>query len=275
MTLEEIERIEVDLLLEAVYRRWGYDFRSYVRTSIVRRVRQFMIRSGYKTVAGMIPRVLKDREFFLQMARYFSVSATEMFRDPFVYRAIREYIVPFLRTWPRFAIWLAGCATGEEVYSIAILLREEGVYGRAAIYGTDFNEKVLEKAGEGIYEIGRMREAARNYQRMGGKTSFSEYYHVRFNMAAMDTALNRNVTLACHNLASDAVFGEMQLILCRNVLIYFNRKLQNRVLELFTESLVNGGFLCLGTEESLSFAGVCDRFEVVNEKAKIYRKKYM
>jgi chemotaxis protein methyltransferase CheR len=216
---------------------------------------------------------LHDKEFFSRLARYFSISVTEMFRDPFVYRAVREKVIPLLRTWPHFKIWHAGCATGEEVYSLAIVLKEEGVYDRATIYATDFNDDALERAREGVYEVSKMKEATRNYQQAGGKASFSEYHHARYDAVAMRGSLKERITFANHNLAVDEAFGEMHLVFSRNVLIYFNRELQNRALGLFTESLVHGGFLCLGTKEDIQFTDVNNRYEVVDGKAKIYRKK--
>lgn len=265
------EKLEVDLLLDAIYRRWGYDFRSYARASIERRIGQFLSGSGCGSVSEMIPRVLHDREFFSKLARYFSISVTELFRDPFVYRAVREQVVPMLRTWPHVKIWHAGCATGEEVYSLAIVLKEEGVYDRATIYATDFNEEAIQQAREGVYDMGKLQEATRNYQGSGGKASFSVYYHARYDAAVMDAALKQRMVFSTHNLASDSVFGEMHLVFCRNVLIYFNRELQNRALGLFTESLVHGGFLCLGTKEDLRFTDAREKYEIVDGKARIYR----
>lgn len=267
----QIENVEVDLLLEAIYRRWGYDFRSYTRASIERRIGQFLAGSGCACIAEMIPKVLHDKEFFSKLARYFSISVTELFRDPFVYRAVREKVVPLLRTWPHFKVWHAGCATGEEVYSLAIVLKEEGVYDRATIYATDFNDEALDRAREGLYQTGELRDATQKYQQAGGKASFSEYYHARYDAAAMDGALKERIVFSTHNLASDAAFGEMHLVFCRNVMIYFNRDLQDRALGLFTESLVHGGFLCLGTKEDIRFTSVSGRYEVVDDKAKIYR----
>lgn len=268
-----IEQIEIDLLLEAVYRRYGYDFRSYARASIERRVRQFQSKSGFTSISEMIPRVLRDQEFFTELARFFSISTTEMFRDPFFYGAVREKVVPLLRTWPYFKVWHAGCATGEEVYSLAIVLKEEGIYDRATIYATDSNDESLGRAQEGIYTIKNFQEATRNYQQAGGKVSLSEYYHARYDSAAIDASLKKRIVFSRHNLASDSVFGEIQLVFCRNVLIYFNRELQNRALTLFTDSLVHGGFLCLGTKEDLQFTDVSDRYIVVDHKARVYKKK--
>ena len=269
----QIANIEIDLLLDAIYRRYGYDFRSYARASIERRTRQFLSGCECKNVAEMIDKVLHDEEFFSRLAQYFSIKVTEMFRDPFVYRTVRQDVVSMLRTWPHFKVWHAGCATGEEVYSLAIVLKEEGIYDRATIYATDFNDEALGRAREGVYEIGKLQEATRNYQQAGGKASLSEYYHARYDAAAIDGALKGRIVFANHNLTADGVFGEMHLVFCRNVLIYFNRDLQNRALGLFTESLVHGGFLCLGTKEDLQFTEVSHQYEVVNRKARIYKKQ--
>jgi chemotaxis protein methyltransferase CheR len=268
-----IEPIAIDLLLEAVFRRYGYDFRSYARASIERRTMQFMTESGCASVAEMIPKVLHDQEYFWRLARCYAISVTEMFRDPFVYRAIRETVVPMLRTGPNFKIWIAGCATGEEVYSLAIVLKEEGVYDRATLYATDFNDEVLERARDGVYETSAMKAATQNYQQAGGKASFSEYYHARYDAVVMDRSLKERVAFANHDLTGNEGFGEMHLVFCRNVLIYFNRELQNRVLGLFTESLVHGGFLCLGTTEDTEFTDVGNRYRVVDGDAKLFKKK--
>jgi chemotaxis protein methyltransferase CheR len=273
MNEAEIEGIELDLLLEAVYRRYGYDFRSYARASIERRTRLFLAKLGCASVSAMIPLILRDRELFSRLAHHFSIAVTEMFRDPFVYASVRKNVIPMLRTWPYFKIWHAGCATGEEVYSLAIVLKEEGVYDRATIYATDFNDQILERAREGIFDIGKVQEATRNYQLAGGKASLAEYYHAHYGAVAMNPALRQRMVFSGHNLAVDSVFGEMHLVFCRNVLIYFNRELQDRALGLFTESLVHGGFLCLGTKEDLGFSSVSGRFEIVDGKARIYKKK--
>lgn len=268
----EIENIEIVLLLEAIYKRYGYDFRSYARSSIERRIRNFLSSSGVNSISEMIPRVLHDEEFFSLLARNFSVSVTEMFRDPFVYKSLRKNVIPLLRTWPHFKVWHAGCATGEEMYSMAILLKEESLYNRATIYATDFNEVVVKQAREGIYPIDRLQQATRNYTEAGGTSSFSDYYHARYEAAVIEESLKKRITCSAHNLATDSAFGEMHLIFCRNVLIYFNRELQNRVIRIFTESLVNGGFLCLGTKESLQFTDFAGQYEEVDKKAKIYKK---
>lgn len=272
MGRENLEQIEIDLLLEAIYRRYGYDFRSYARASIERRVRNFLSREQCSSIAAMIDPLLRDEEFYSRLVSHFSIPVTEMFRDPWVYCVLREKVVPVLKTWPHFKVWLAGCSSGEEAYSLAILLREEGVYHRATIYATDFNDTVLQKAREGIYDLGRLQEATRNYQESGGKASFADYYHARYGAAAMDESLRERIVFSNHNLAADSVFSEMHLVFCRNVLIYFDRSLQNRVLGLFGDSLVHGGFLCLGTKEDLQFTAVADYFETVDRRARIYKK---
>ncbi|MES2879978.1 MAG: protein-glutamate O-methyltransferase CheR [Pseudomonadota bacterium] len=268
----DLETIEIDLLLEAIYRRYGYDFRAYARASIERRIRLFLSGTDCATVSEMIPRVLHDSAFFSRLAPYFSIPVTEMFRDPWVYRAVREQVVPLLRTWPHFKVWHAGCATGEEVYSLAILLKEEGLYDRATIYATDFSDAALDQARAGTYEIDRLQDATRNYQQAGGKASLADYYHAAYGAAAMDPVLRERIVFSNHNLVSDSVFGEMHLVFCRNVLIYFNHELQDRALGLFAESLVHGGFLCLGTKEDLQFSAVHGSFEAVDRKARIYKK---
>jgi chemotaxis protein methyltransferase CheR len=270
--IPNIEPIEIDLFLEAVYRAFGYDFRSYARASIERRTRLLLSTSGCNTVSEMIGKVLRDKEFFNSMVQHFSISVTEMFRDPFVYRTIRKEVVPVLRTWPHVKIWHAGCATGEEVCSLAIVLKEEGLYDRIAIFATDFNDASLRQAKAGIYGIGNLQAATRNYQKAGGRDSFADYYHARYDAVAVDGSLRERITFANHNLVTDNVFGEMHLIFCRNVLIYFNRELQNRALQMFTESLVHGGFLCLGAREDLHFSEVNTLYEAVDRRARIYKK---
>jgi chemotaxis protein methyltransferase CheR len=273
MMQSEIEDIEVDLLLEAVFRRYGYDFRSYARASVDRRIRQYVAKMRAPTISDLIPRVIHDEGAFSELAQQFSVSVTEMFRDPFVFRALREKVAPVLGTFPFVKAWAAGCATGEEVYSLAIVLKESGVYDRSTIFGTDFNDDALRKAKQGIYSTERIQEFTRSYQEGGGTRSFAEYYHASYDSASLDASLKERITFANHNLTTDNVFGEMNLVFCRNVLIYFNRELQERALRLFSESLVRGGFLVLGTKEDLRFSGVAGAFEVVDRAARIYKKK--
>lgn len=273
MELNRIEAIETDLLLEAIFKRYGHDFRSYARASINRRVKRFQTDSGCMTIAELIPKLLHEQAFFEKMVRYFSITVTEMFRDPQVYKCIRNQVLPVLKTYPYIRAWNAGCATGEEAYSLAIVLQEEGMYDRTTLFATDFNDAALETAKEAIYRPEKIREFTSNYQKAGGRNSFSGYYHARYGAVTIDPSLKKNITFANHNLVTDSVFSEMHLILCRNVMIYFSKPLQDRVLKLFSDSLVPNGFLCLGSKESLAFSEVADHFIPVNEKLRIYQKK--
>jgi chemotaxis protein methyltransferase CheR len=270
---EDIEKIEIILFLEAIYQRLGYDFRNYVQGSVRRRVRHILSKSGCEKISEMIPKVMYDDDFARAVALEFSISVTEMFRDPDFYRGVRINVLPYLKTYPFIKVWHAGCATGEEVYSLAIVLQEEGLYDRATIYATDFNETVLEKAREGIYSLKDIRQYTANYHKAGGMRSFAEYYHAHYESAIMNQSLKENITFASHNLVTDGVFGEMHLIFCRNVLIYFDRTLQNRVLNLFVDSLSYGSFLCLGSKESIDFTEVANRFKTVDESQRIYQKR--
>jgi chemotaxis protein methyltransferase CheR len=272
-TPEDIAQIEVGLLLEAIHLRYGYDFRDYARETLARRIAQFQLDSGIPTIGEVTARILREPGVFYRLVGYFSVNVTALFRDPFVYAALRRHVVPLLRTWPHVKLWDAGCATGEEVYSLAILLSEEGLLERCTLYATDISASALETARAGIYPLETILRGSTNYLESGARGSLSNYYHARYDAAAMDARLRKGVTVARHNLAMDTSFGEMQVIVCRNVLIYFNRELQDHVLELFWESLENGGFLCLGDKESLSFTSVADRFEVIDENARIYKKR--
>jgi chemotaxis protein methyltransferase CheR len=273
LTDNEIEKIEIDLFLDAIYRRYGYDFTHYAKASVRRRVRNFLQKTGCTRVSEMIPELLYNESFFANLVFDFSVTVTEMFRDPEFFLSVRDVIFPYLRTYPFIKIWHAGCATGEEVYSVAILLTEAGLYDRSTIFATDFNDPALKKAKEGIYPIKNVKNFTASYQKAGGNSSFAKYYHAEYDSVMMDKSLKQRITFANHNLATDSVFGEMHLILCRNVLIYFDRELQNRVLSLFRDSLIHKGFLCLGTKESLQFSDVCDDFKLIDAKNKVYQKK--
>jgi len=264
--------IEVDCLLVAITERYGYDFRNYARASLKRRVQNFLVLSDCNHVSELIPKVLHDKAYFSEFLSNMSVTVTEMFRDPIIFKSIRKDIIPKLKTYSRINIWHAGCATGEEVYSMAILLEEEGLLDRARIYATDFNAKSLATAKEGIYPAESIQLYTKNYLKAGGKTSFSDYYQANYESAKMKDFLRNKITFASHNLISDQVFAEMNLILCRNVLIYFDKELQDRVLELFSDSLVPRGFLVLGDKEAIKFSVVKDNFEAVNERQKTYRK---
>ncbi|MHC1685489.1 MAG: protein-glutamate O-methyltransferase CheR [Clostridiaceae bacterium] len=265
--------IEIELFLEAIFLKYGYDFRGYSRAHIKRRIVHRVKMEGFESVSQMQHRILEDREFFQKVLSDFSINVTEMFRDPSFFNKVRKEILPVLKSYPHIKIWHAGCSTGEEVYSMAILLKEENCYKRSQIYATDFNDKVISKAREGIYSIDSIREYTLNYQSAGGTQSFSDYYIANYNYAILEQSLKEKIIFAAHNLTSDGVFGEMNMIVCRNVLIYFNKELQNKVIKLFYESLCHGGFLCLGSKESLRFTDYNQYFEPVIEGEKIYRKK--
>lgn len=268
-----IEPIELDLVLEAIQRTCGYDFRHYARPSLHRRLAGLQKQSNLTHLAEMIPRILHDSQFLNQLLRTLSITVTDMFRDPSFYLAFRREVVPVLKTRPILKVWHAGCATGEEAYSLAILLKEEGLYDRARIYATDFNANALHTAQEGIYPLEAIKKGTENYVAAGGRCSFADYYHAQYGSAKMQDCIKTNTTFSHHNLATDGPFGDMDLILCRNVLIYFERTLQRRVFSLLADSLRPDGFLCLGMRETLDFSDVREGFEVVAPRDKIYRQK--
>ncbi|MCK0536311.1 CheR family methyltransferase [Alcanivorax quisquiliarum] len=270
-----IEDIEIRLLLEAIYQLYGYDFRSYSKASLRRRVLHRLGMSGLPSIMAMTDRVLRDQAFFVTLLNDLTVNVTEMFRDPEFYRAFREEVVPVLKTFPFIKIWHAGCSTGEEIYSMAILLEEEGLYERAMLYATDIDKNVLAAAKKGIYSYAAIKVYSDNYRRAGGKASLADYYTAKYDGVIMDQRLKRNIVFADHDLATDQVFGEMNVIVCRNVLIYFDRDLQQRVFKLFRESLDMGGYLCLGTKESLRFSGCAEHFEPVVGDLRIFRKRQL
>lgn len=268
----DLESLELDLLLEAIVRRYGYDFRDYARASMERRTAQFVSTTGLANISSLTAAILHDEALFSRLVQYYSVGVTELFRDPQVYKTIRTQVIPLLRTWPHIKVWCAGCATGEEVYTIAILLKEEGLYDKSTLYATDFNDASLDVAKSGVYSIEKIQAATRNYQLSGGTHSFSDYYHAKYDSVVMDSSLKARITFANHNLVVDQVFGEMHLVLCRNVMIYFNRTLQERTLDLFVASLVHRGFLCLGTMEDIQFTAAAVNFEALDARSRIYRK---
>jgi len=268
----ELERVEVELLLEAIYRVYGFDFRSYAYASIKRRLWRRAQGEGVLTLSGLQERVLHDPACMDRLMVDLSIQVTSMFRDPSFFLALRSKVVPSLRTYPFIRVWHAGCSSGEEVFSLAMLLKEEGLYARTRVYATDINETVIKGAKEGIFPLSKMREYTINYQRAGGLRSFSEYYTARYDGARFDPTLLENVVFAQHNLVTDGSFSEFHLILCRNVMIYFDRSLQNRVLELFHESLATFGFLALGRKENLTSADSESRFEPFVGEEKIYRR---
>jgi chemotaxis protein methyltransferase CheR len=273
MQSDEIEKIELELFLEAIYQRYGYDFRHYARASARRRAGHILSKSEHQHLSDLIPLLLRNEEFAHKAIHDFSITVTEMFRDPDFYRGVRQMVTPYLQTYPFIKIWIAGCATGEEVYSLAILLKEEGLYDRATIFATDFNDTALKKAAEGIFPLKDVQQYTGNYQKSGGTRSFSDYYHAEYNSAIMDASLKTNITFANHNLVTDSVFSEVQVVFCRNVLIYFDRTLQNWALNTLANSLSRGGFLCLGTKETLEFSSVFDQFKAVVFEQRIYQKR--
>jgi chemotaxis protein methyltransferase CheR len=269
---KELEKVEIELLLEGIFRHYGFDFRSYAYASLKRRLWKRIESEGLETISGLQQKVLHDPATMERLLMDLSVSVTSMFRDPNFYRAFRVQVVPLLRTYPFIRIWHAGCSTGEEVYSMAILLHEEELLERARIYATDINEAVLRTAKAGIFPLEKMQEYTQNYQRAGGERSFSEYYTAAYEGALFSPSLTENVVFAQHNLVTDRSFSEFNVILCRNVMIYFDRALQNRVHQLFYESLPMYGILAVGSKESLRFSDVETCYEEINAREKIYRK---
>lgn len=272
-TNTDLLNIEIQLLLEAIFLRYGYDFRTYSKAHIKRRVLHRLSISQLPNVTELLNKVLRDRSFFLLFLDDLSINVTEMFRDPDFYKSMRDNIIPKLRTYAYFKIWIAGCATGEEVYSLAILLKEEGLLDRCQMYATDFNRKVLEIAREGVYQKADIEQYDRNYALSGGKYKMSDYYQSMYGSVMFNKELSNRIVFADHNLVTDSVFADVNLIMCRNVMIYFEKNLQENVLNLFHESLVPSGILCLGTKESIKFTRVEKLFEVIDEKQKIYKKK--
>lgn len=264
--------IELKLLLEGVYLKYQYDFRSYTVASLRRRMQLAMESFGCKTLSQLQDKVLHDPDVFAQMLRYFTVQVSEMFRDPSYFKALREYVIPILRTYPSIKIWIAGCSTGEEVWSTAILLDEEKLLDRSIIYATDINHESLKTAEAGIYDIDRVAQFSKSYQLSGGTGSLSDYYATGYDRVIFQERLKRKIVFADHSLATDSVFSEMHFISCRNVIIYFNRELQNRVIALFHDSLVHRGFLGLGSKESLRITEYAGKFKEIVPHERIYQR---
>lgn len=269
---DRTDDIELALLLEAIYRRYHYDFRGYAMASIKRRLHQALQRFGLTTFSQLQDKLLNEESLSGEILSYLTVQVSELFRDPAYFRAIREHVVPHLRTYPSIKIWVAGCSAGEEVYSFAILLREEGLLERSIIYGTDINTEALKKAEAGIYDVERIPVFTENHRRAGAKCSLSEYYTAAYGNAAFDKSLRKQVVFADHSLVSDAVFAEVQMVSCRNVLIYFDRPLQERALGLFKDSLARKGFLGLGARETLKFSLHAGAFTDFVRSERIYQK---
>lgn len=264
--------IEVKLMLEAVYLRYQHDFRDYAVTSLRRRMRQAMTRFGCERLSELQDRLLREPEVFAQMLQYFTVQVSEFFRDPNYFAALRREVVPLLATYPSIKVWVAGCSSGEEVWSLAILLSEENLLERTLIYATDINPEALRKAEAGVYPLDRIALFSKNYLAAGGKSSLSDYYVSAYDSVVFDRRLKKQVVFADHSLATDTVFSEVHLVSCRNVLIYFNPTLQDRAIALFRDSLVHRGFLGLGSKETLQFGAHARAFEAVVMPERIYRR---
>ncbi|OOG37373.1 protein-glutamate O-methyltransferase CheR [Rhodanobacter sp. C05] len=268
----ELEQIELDLFVQALKRRHGHDFSQYAQASLIRRVRQLVHAHHCGSISALTTRLLHEPDFLTLVIQGLSVPVSEMFRDPPVFSALREHVLPILASYPQITIWQAGCAHGQEVYSLAILLEEAGLYERSHIFATDFNPDALQRAQEGIYPARDAQLWSRNYLLAGGRQSLASYYSARYDFIKLDQRLRRHITFADHNLVTDKVFCEAHLVLCRNVLIYFSNPLQNRTLALFRNSLVRGGHLCLGLRESLDFAPTAVDFTAVDANLRLYRR---
>jgi chemotaxis protein methyltransferase CheR len=269
---EKVEDIEIRLLLEALYVRYHYDFRNYAMASIKRRLRQARDQLGFATISAMQESVLHDPQMLPRVLGYLTVQVSEMFRDPSYFQAIREQVVPHLSTYPSLKIWIAGCSGGEELYSLVILFREEGLESRTIFYATDISQEALRTAEAGVYNLDRIQLFTENHRKSGGKSSLSDYYSAAYGRAVFDKSLRQNVVFSDHSLVTDAVFGEMHLISCRNVLIYFDRPLQDRAIGLFKHSLARKGFLGLGAKESLRFSDHSGAFKDFVREEKIYQR---
>ncbi len=270
--LLKIQNIEMKLLIEAISLKYGYDYSDYTKSHLKRRLIRRMSLENYTSLTQLTEKVLYDKDMFEQVFWDLSINVTEMFRFPKFFKDLREHVIPILKTYPTINIWHAGCSTGEEVLSTAILLEEEGLLNRTTIYATDINKKVLETAKEGIYSIDNIKKWTKNYQESGGVKSFSDYYTAKYDHVIFDSNLLENVTFLEHNLVTDQKFIDTNLIICRNVMIYFNVKLQRKVINLFEESLIPSGFLGIGSKESLNTSSTDSKFINVTTDTKIYKK---
>ena len=263
---------EIKLLLDAIYEKYSYDFRGYAMASVKRRLLTALGQFNVKSMSGMQEKVIHDPAFFTELLQYMTVPTSEMFRDPPFFLKMRSEIMPILETYPSLKIWIAGCSTGEEIYSYAIILHELNLLSRTTIYATDINPVSLKKAEQGLFPLDKIKEYSVNYRKSGGIKDFTDYITTDVHAGVFDRSLKENVVFADHSLATDSVFSEMQLVSCRNVLIYFDRDLQNRALGLFADSLNRRGFLGLGSKETLRFSKYDDAFESFSNENKIYRK---
>lgn len=267
-----VEDIEIRLLLEALYHRYHYDFRNYAMASIKRRLRQARADFGLASISALQESVLHDASMLPRLLGYLTVQVSEMFRDPGYFRAIREKVVPHLRTYPSLKVWIAGCSSGEELYSFVILFREEGLEERTIFYATDINQDALAEAEAGVYALDRVKLFTENHRKSGGKSSLSDYYHTGYGRCVLDKSLRRHVVFSDHSLVTDQVFGEMHLVSCRNVMIYFDRLLQDRAIGLFRDALPHNGFLGIGAKETLRFSAHAGAFRDFVREEKIYQR---
>ncbi|AKU93122.1 CheR family methyltransferase [Vulgatibacter incomptus] len=265
--------LELDRLLEEIFRLYHYDFRSYARSSLRRRIAQALAALGTPTVGELLDRVVRDPVAFARLLPCLTIQVSDLFRDPEHWRALREQVLPHLSTYPSLRVWVAGCGAGEEAYTVAILLHEEGLLDRTQIYATDIDARSLEVARNGVYDVDRIRTFSRNYFASGGRASLSDYYSTAYGRAAMSTAIRKRILFSDHSLATDSAFAEVQLVSCRNVLIYFERTLQDRAIDLFADSLCPRGFLGLGSHESLRLCARANEFEPVAGGQRIYRRR--
>ncbi|CAN5144562.1 chemotaxis protein CheR [soil metagenome] len=272
LVTSSIEDIEIQLLLEALYQHYHYDFRHYARASIKRRLVQARAQLGYDSISAIQAEVLRDATLLPRLLDFLTVQVSEMFRDPSYFRALREKVIPHLRTYPSLKVWVAGCSNGEELYSLAILFHEEGLAKKTLFYATDINPTALNAAQAGVYPLDRIRLFTENHQQSGGRSSLSDYYTANYGRAVFDKTLCSQAVFSDHSLVTDAAFGEMHLISCRNVLIYFDRELQDRAVGLFRDSLARRGFLGLGSKESLRFSAHADSFGAFAREEKIFQR---
>jgi chemotaxis protein methyltransferase CheR len=264
---------EVEELLEVIFNLYGYDFRNYARASMLRRLNRFILDANIKDAYELKYKLVNDKKFFEYLLQRITVNVTEMFRDPTFYLSLKKNVIPILESYPVVKIWHPGCSSGEEVYSMAIILHEAGLLKRTRIYATDINPQNIEKAKEGIVAIENMKEYTSNYIRAGGATDFSSYYTARYNNAIFKQELRKQIIFSQHNLVTDQVFNEFQMVCCRNVMIYFNKALQSQVVNLFYDSLAPLGYLALGMKESLLFSDMKNNFSVVDKTNKIFRRR--
>jgi chemotaxis protein methyltransferase CheR len=269
---EELFELEVEALIKEIHTQYGYDFSGYARASVYRRIKRFLGQKHLHSIDELRKFLFTDSFFFENFLQEITVNVTEMFRDPTFYKSLRENVLPILSTYPFIKVWDAGCSTGEELFSLAILLEEEGLLGRTKLYATDINQKVLRQAKEGIFSASHMAAYTSAYYAAGGKRDFADYYTSNYGSVKFNASLVKNVVFYPHNLATDTSFNEFHLIVCRNVLIYFNRQLQERVYKLFDESLVSLGYLALGKKETLAMSSISQHFNIVDKSNRIYRK---